>query len=462
MKYLAYALCALLSCALCNGCGEKDAQAWHAEAVETVGGRALRTLDPQVLATAQYAERQALALDSTMVDAALGLAALYEAQGAYEEATLLYRQLVERHSDMGIAYARLGFSLAAQGRYSGAQRAYQDALRRGERSASLYARLGHAYAALGHVDEHLQSARAAYRAALQMDAQIADVHAHLARVEARLGRRDEAQALYAQALEVDADDVMARLELAALYREMGQPHVGRGVLADGLARRADSPLLHQEMGRFIWEDGDAQRALEHIERARKLAPDLPLAQRYAALLYSTVGRADDALAVYAELAAQNPQDASVWVSMGIVHSQRGDWQRAEGAFKQALTIGGDGGDAALKLGGLYVHRGRLRPAVKVFSDGVAQYPDNAELHASLGDVYRQLGVLGAALDAGEASVRLEPERALWRYHLAATYERAYPERARAEWQRYMELARDDEREQQRLRDVENKWQGDHD
>ncbi len=462
MKYLASALCALLSCALCNGCGQKDAQAWHAEAVETVGGRALRTLDPQVLATAQYAEQQALALDSTMVDAALNLAALYEAQGAYEEATVLYRQLVERHPDMGAAYAGLGFALAAQGRYSGAQRAYQDALRRGERSARLYARLGHAYAALGHVDEHLQSARAAYRAALQIDAQMRDVHTHLARVEARLGQRDEALVLYAKALEVDADDVVARIELASLHREMSQPQIGRGVLAEGLARRTDSPLLHQEMGRFLWEDGDAQRALEHMERARALAPDLPLAQRYTALLYSAAGRLDEALAVYAELATQSPQDASAWVSMGIVHSQRGDWQGAEDAFKQALAIGEDGGDAALKLGGLHVHRGRLRAAVKVFSDGVAQYPNNAELHASLGDVYRQLGVLGAALDAGEASVQLEPERALWRYHLAATYERAYPERARAEWQRYIELARGDEREQQRLRDVEQKWQEDHD
>ncbi len=39
------------------------------------------------------------------------------------------------------------------------------------------------------------------------------------------------------------------------------------------------------------------------------------------------------------------------------------------------------------------------------------HPNNAELHASLGDVYRQLGVLGAARQAGERSVELEPERA---------------------------------------------------
>ena len=97
--------------------------------------------------------------------------------------------------------------------------------------------------------------------------------------------------------------------------------------------------------------------------------------------------------------------------------------------------------------------------MKVFADGAVLHPDNAELHASLGDVYRQPGVLGAALEAGERSVELEPERALWRYHLALIYERAYPQRADAEWQRYVQLlARMDAREEQRLSEVEKRWQ----
>ena len=101
-----------------------------------------------------------------------------------------------------------------------------------------------------------------------------------------------------------------------------------------------------------------------------------------------------------------------------------------------------------------MHRGRLRAAVKVFSDGPGLHPNNAALHASLGDVYRQLGVLGAAIEVGERSVQLEPERALWRYHLALTYERAYPQRADTEWQSYARLARGDDREAQRLSEVE--------
>jgi tetratricopeptide (TPR) repeat protein len=131
-----------------SGCGEKSAAEWHAKAQMLVADNVLRQLDVQVLAQAEYAEEQALALDSTLVEAALTLAALYETRGAYEDAAVLYRYLIEQNAELGSAYAGLGFALAAQGRYSGAMRAYQDALRRGERSALLYTRLGHVYQAL--------------------------------------------------------------------------------------------------------------------------------------------------------------------------------------------------------------------------------------------------------------------------------------------------------------------------
>jgi len=451
------AFCHLFVLFMVGGCGEKSAEEWHAQAQALVEGKVLRALDAQVLAEAEYAEKQVLVLDSTAVDATFALAALYEARGAYEDAALLYRRLIERDSQLGEAYAGLGFSLAAQGRYSGAMRAYQDALRRGERSALLYTRLGHVYQALGHVQEHLLSARASYRAALQLDPESVDAHAHLARVESRLARREEAVALYTRALALDGNDDEVRIELAALYRETGQGQVGRGVLADGITRAPDSPLLHQEMGRFLWEDGDAVRALEHFSKALAVDANLALARRYTALIYSAQGQYKKALASYGQLAQRQPLDASLRVSMGIVHSQVGDLPAAEKAFKQALELGGDDGDAALKLGGLYMHQRRLRAAVKVFKEAVEAHESNAELHAALGDVYRQLGVLGAALEAGERAVALEPERALWRYHLASTYERIYPRRAEAEWRRYADLAAGDEREAQRLREIKERW-----
>jgi hypothetical protein len=68
----------------------------------------------------------------------------------------------------------------------------------------------------------------------------------------------------------------------------------------------------------------------------------------------------------------------------------------------------------------------------------------------LGDTYRQLGLLSAALQAGEAAVRIDPKRALWRFHLASTYERLDGDKAQLEWQQYLVLAGDDAQEVPRM------------
>ena len=90
-----------------------------------------------------------------------------------------------------------------------------------------------------------------------------------------------------------------------------------------------------------------------------------------------------------------------------------------------------------------LERYRLRAAERAFAHCVRLEPAAAE-------GYWQLGLLAAAVQAGEEAVRLEPERALWRFHLASTYERLDPDQARAEWRAYASLAEDDASEAQRL------------
>ena len=445
MKFLSFLLLWLA-----GGAIAASSQSEYQKAQDLVDGRALRSLSRVELARVEKMQEQTVAGDPQLHEAAFALAEVYIARGAYEQATERYRALVEARPDDGHAYAGLGFSLAAQGRYSGAMRAYQDALRRGEKSALVYARLGHVYQALGHLPENLNSAGAAYRASLQIDREQPEILYQLGRVEARGGRIEAAGKLMEQALQAAPDDSGIRVELAAMYRAEGQLQLARGVIAQGLELNGDEPVLLQELGRFLWEDGDGVRALAQFERALAIDPELPLAYRYMGLIHSAAGRLQEALAAFAELATRQPADAATRVNIGIVHSRMGDLAAAERAFKTAVELGGAGGDAALKLGGLYVHQRRLLPAVKLMREATLRHPQNAELFASLGDIYRQLGLLSAAQETGTVAVRLDPGRALWRFHLASTYERLDLDRARTEWQQYLELALDDEQEASRL------------
>ena len=294
------------------------------------------------LAQAERLAAQARALDPELHEATFTLAALYVARGAYEDATELYRSLVEARPDDGRAYAELGLSLAAQGRYSGALRAYQDAVRRGEKSALIYARLGHAYQALGHLQENLHAAQAAYRASLQLAPAQAEVHYQLARVEARLGRDAEARTLMDQALDAAPNDTGIRADLAALYREAGQRELARAALVEGLTTGdgdGEESVLHYELGRLLWEEGDGAGALAQFERARVADPDLYPVYRYLGLIHSAEGRLDSALAAFAAFANRQPGNAAAQVSIGIVHSRMGALDAAEEAFKAGDRVG---------------------------------------------------------------------------------------------------------------------------
>lgn len=436
----------LLGLAACS----RDAGDWHGKAQELISGRQLRALSPAELAQATYCEEQSLALDSTRTETYLSLAQLYRAAGAYEDETRIWRGLLAQRPELNEAYAGLGASMAAQGRYNAASRAFQDAIRRDYKTAAVYLQLGNVYQALGHVQNNLRSAEASYQASLQLDPNQPDALLQLARVEVALKRPDEALRLYRQALQLAPQDDGIRVELAALYKNGGAPQMAKQLFSEGLAARPEDAVLAFEQGRLLWELGDLRGAQEQFQHALSRDSTLVEIHRYQGLIHSSQGRRAEALEAFRRLEAVRPREAAVKVNIGIVYSQQGDLAQAEQAFKAAVQLGGDKGDAALKLGGLYLHQGRLQEAVQVLKQAEEQYPGNAELHASLGEVYRQLKVLGAALDEGLWAVELQPERALWLYHLAATYEQVDPDQARRVWARYVELAAADPAETQRL------------
>ena len=453
-------LCILTLGVFC--CEPETANEWHQVALDRLEGRLPREISSESLLLAQKAEEQALEKDPTRTDISLKLASILLASGDYEAAGSLYRKIIEMNANLGLAYSGLGLSLASQGRFGAAQRAYQDALRRGEQSSLLYSRLGHSYQALGHIRDNLMSARAAYRAALQLDPKQVDVHFQWARVEMRLGDFGRARQLYEEALEFNETDVDARIELARLYEEIGEKLGARELLAKGLRESEDEALLLQELGRLLWEADELNLALSYFESALNLNPFLSFARRLAALIFSEMGEYERAISYYTILIKENERDAQFWISRGIVYSQIGEFLEAEADFKNAILLDGTNGDGILKLSGLYLHKRNRRAALNILSDGVTKFPNNAELHATLGDVYREMGILNAALKVVKRAVEIEPDRALWRYHLARTFERSNPDSAAQEWARYLELATTDSREKNRVKEVRERLSNNYD
>ena len=177
MSWRMRGLCVLSGCMLWGGCVERDAGAWHEEARALVGDGAAQPESADGRC-AVCAERRSARFTWSSTRSWRHSTK----HRAPEKATVLTDDSSSRMPTWELLMP--DWDLPSQLRDATAEAGAPIQTRCAAMSVRrCYARIGHACAALGHVSEHLQSARAAYRAALQLDPALPDVHA-LARVGA--------------------------------------------------------------------------------------------------------------------------------------------------------------------------------------------------------------------------------------------------------------------------------------
>jgi tetratricopeptide (TPR) repeat protein len=139
--------------------------------------------------------------------------------------------------------------------------------------------------------------------------------------------------------------------------------------------------------RTLVEDVRRKAVAEDLAAYTKLLqadPGDPLRHQAVAALYFEAGRADDAIAEYAESLRLNPQSAQTQYNLGIALSVRGRRGEAIAAFEAALRLEPDYAQAHANLGALLHITGRSGPAMDHYRRAIALRPDNVEAHADLG------------------------------------------------------------------------------
>jgi tetratricopeptide (TPR) repeat protein len=127
------------------------------------------------------------------------------------------------------------------------------------------------------------------------------------------------------------------------------------------------------------------------------------------------GDLDAALGHLTLLLETCPRFADVHYLVGLVHDQRGDLELAAASFEEALRINPGYAEAFLALASLYERQGQfersraLAQRLELAASGAPSVepgePDPttrgklANLHAALGDAYREVGELPDAIDA---------------------------------------------------------------
>ena len=236
--------------------------------------------------------------------------------GRGEEAVTSLRQAVRLKADIGDAWRLLGDHLTAMGDREGADAAYASHIKVSTRDP----RLLRPAAAL--CDNRIPEAEALLRQHLRRFPTDVAAIRMFAEVAARLGRL------------ADAEDLLARcLELAPGFTA---------------ARQNYALVLHRQQ--------KTTQALAEIDRLLEADPRNPGSRNLKAAARSRIGEYEQSLALYAEVLAEYPKQAKMWMSYGHALKTAGHQAGSIEAYRRTIELAPGCGEAWWSLANLKTFR----------------------------------------------------------------------------------------------------------
>ncbi len=133
----------------------------------------------------------------------------------------------------------------------------------------------------------------------------------------------------------------------------------------------------------------------------------------------------EAVKVYEQVVANDPNDFVAWTELGSLHFSNSKESEAEKAYKKAITLKPDFTLALLNLGKLYISQKRFPDAVLVLENAAMADRNSADSFHYLGEAYLQNKQGSKAVVVLNEAIRLAPdEKAEIHLRLAALYNAA--------------------------------------
>lgn len=164
-------------------------------------------------------------------------------------------------------------------------------------------------------------------------------------------------------------------------------------------------IAHSVLGQ-VYAMAGREEAIGEFKKAIEIAPGNAEAPRELARLYNSLGRFDEAEALYVKATESRPTDWYTHLLLGLFYYERELFQKAEKELKVAQGLTPDNDIPARNLGGIYTMQGRYKDAIAQFQSSLSKR-NNAVTYASLGAAYFYEHRYRDAAAAAEAAIDLD-------------------------------------------------------
>ncbi|GAV65799.1 TPR_1 domain-containing protein/TPR_11 domain-containing protein [Cephalotus follicularis] len=187
------------------------------------------------------------------------------------------------------------------------------------------------------------------------------------------------------------------------------------LLRHAVEANPDDPRLQFDLGLYLWERGNKEKAAQHFVIAAKLKDSASAAAafRYLGHYYGTLSSSADthrALKCYQRALSLNPDDADAGEALCDMLDHQGKDSLEVAVCLEASQKSPRAFWAFRRLGYLQVHQNKWSEAVPSLQHAIRGYPTCADLWQALGLAYQQLGMFTAAIKSYGRAVELEGTR----------------------------------------------------
>lgn len=342
--------------------------------------------------------------------AAIDMAASYEALGDYSQAIIVYQRLLDGDDPKPAVLQRLiqlliqqrrfdealeQLNLAADSGFGGQDTmrkiglihleldqydeaiiVFNEILTKDETAHHIRLYLGMAYEEKGDL---VQALREFKKIPHDIPSYVEAV-GHVAFILKEQGHADAAVKYLKDAIAVDPSKIDYYLNLSALYESLGQTDVALQLLRDSEKRFNNDSKLHFRIAVLFDKLGKRSESIEAMKKVLLLTPKDPQALNFIGYSYAELGiNLDEALEYVKQASELRPNDGFIMDSLGWVHFKKKNYDEAVRLLEEAVKLVEDDSTILEHLGDAYLAKLERQKALKAYKKALEIDPTRKDL-----------------------------------------------------------------------------------
>jgi len=243
----------------------------------------------------------------------------------------------------------------------------------------------------------------------------------LAGEHARAGRLMQAEGILRQILKQRPNDPEALHQLAIVAHQAGKTPFAVQLIERALTVNPNVHIFQANIAEMYRRIGQPQKAIEHGQRAVALKPDAADAHNNLGIAYFDIGDFDTAITCYDKAITHRPRFAEAISNKGNACRQTRRYAEAEAEYRRALAINPSYAEAYNNLGSVLRDLERPAEAEAAYKRALTLKPTYLEALNNLVLAYKDLKQFDQGLATAQQALKLQPQNADALAYMGAIY-----------------------------------------